>query len=245
MEVHHHPDLHHEKKWKDYLFEFIMLFLAVFCGFIAENIRENSVERHREKEYIQSFISDLKNDTIEMRYTINQVASDNTGMDSLVHLAKENLSEPQNIRLFYYYLINYGIHSPSISWNNGTVQQLKNAGGLRLIRRSHAADSIMKYDVVKGQIDGQGKIVDNVTQATLDASDHLIDWTVFKGRNAGDLLSLNPTPAFVQDKARQQFFFNKIVKKQATGMFYRRDLEEQFQNAISLLSFLQKEYHLP
>ena len=38
MEVHHHthPDSHrgHEKKsWKSYFWEFLMLFLAVFCGF--------------------------------------------------------------------------------------------------------------------------------------------------------------------------------------------------------------------
>ena len=40
MEVHHHPDLHHKpKKWKEYFLEFLMIFLAVTMGFIAENIR--------------------------------------------------------------------------------------------------------------------------------------------------------------------------------------------------------------
>lgn len=36
MEVHHHA--HHEgkKNWKSYFWEFLMLFLAVFCGFLAE-----------------------------------------------------------------------------------------------------------------------------------------------------------------------------------------------------------------
>ena len=34
MEVHHHPHVHHSKKWKDYLFEFLMLFLAVTAGFL-------------------------------------------------------------------------------------------------------------------------------------------------------------------------------------------------------------------
>ncbi len=31
------------KKIRTYLFEFLMLFLAVFCGFIADNWREKSV----------------------------------------------------------------------------------------------------------------------------------------------------------------------------------------------------------
>ena len=40
MELHHHA--HHEgkKNWKSYFWEFLMLFIAVFCGFLAENLRE-------------------------------------------------------------------------------------------------------------------------------------------------------------------------------------------------------------
>ena len=41
MEVHHHS--HHPKKWKEYLTEFLMLFLAVSMGFVAENLREKHV----------------------------------------------------------------------------------------------------------------------------------------------------------------------------------------------------------
>ena len=36
MEVHHHPDNHHNsKKWKEYFSEFLMIFLAVTLGFFA------------------------------------------------------------------------------------------------------------------------------------------------------------------------------------------------------------------
>lgn len=45
MEVHHHPDLHHKpKKRKEYFLEFLMIFLAVTMGFIAENVREHFAE---------------------------------------------------------------------------------------------------------------------------------------------------------------------------------------------------------
>lgn len=41
MEVHHHPQLKHERKpWKKYFLEFLMIFLAVTMGFFAETIRE-------------------------------------------------------------------------------------------------------------------------------------------------------------------------------------------------------------
>src|SRR5215204_169750 len=66
MEVHKHPHhVTHKKKWGEYLLEFFMLFLAVFLGFVAENVRENGVERHREQEYMQSLLNDLKSDTMK------------------------------------------------------------------------------------------------------------------------------------------------------------------------------------
>ncbi len=53
MEVHHHGHVHEKKKWKEYVFQFLMLFLAVFCGFLAENQREHVVENQREKKIYQ------------------------------------------------------------------------------------------------------------------------------------------------------------------------------------------------
>jgi len=53
MEVHHHAHTA-RKKWTHYLWEFLMLFLAVFCGFLAENFREHQVEHNREKKFMAS-----------------------------------------------------------------------------------------------------------------------------------------------------------------------------------------------
>jgi len=49
-EAHHHPDiLHKPKTWKEYILEFLMIFLAVTLGFVAENFREYLGEEQREK----------------------------------------------------------------------------------------------------------------------------------------------------------------------------------------------------
>jgi hypothetical protein len=39
-----------------------MLFLAVFCGFLAENFREHTIEKERERKYMQSLARDVKAD---------------------------------------------------------------------------------------------------------------------------------------------------------------------------------------
>jgi hypothetical protein len=65
MEVHHHSHTEpvhgtSRKKFTHYLWEFLMLFLAVFCGFLAENQREHMVEHQREIKYMNSLIKDLR-----------------------------------------------------------------------------------------------------------------------------------------------------------------------------------------
>jgi hypothetical protein len=65
MEVHHPHHLTHKKKWTEYLLEFLMLFLAVFLGFMAENIREGYVERHREKQFMSAMARDIELDLMQ------------------------------------------------------------------------------------------------------------------------------------------------------------------------------------
>src|SRR5215510_665779 len=65
MEVHKHPHhITHKKKWGEYLLEFFMLFLAVFLGFVAENIREISVEHEHEKQFAKELYSEFYADSI-------------------------------------------------------------------------------------------------------------------------------------------------------------------------------------
>lgn len=42
MEIHYHPH-HSKKKWTGYLWEFLMLFLAVTLGFFVHNVKASFV----------------------------------------------------------------------------------------------------------------------------------------------------------------------------------------------------------
>src|SRR4026209_1105854 len=69
MEVHHHSHTE-RKKWPHYFWEFLMLFLAVFCGFLAEYSLEHKIEKDREHQYIRSFVEDLERDTVTLNNRI-------------------------------------------------------------------------------------------------------------------------------------------------------------------------------
>src|SRR4026208_1566418 len=88
MEVHHHSHIptSREKKWTHYFWEFLMLFLAVFCGFLAEYQLEHTIERDREKEYIHTLISDLEEDTASLTNFISIFRQKGVELDSLIFL---------------------------------------------------------------------------------------------------------------------------------------------------------------
>jgi len=143
MEVHAHSHTP-RKKWTHYLWEFLMLFLAVSLGFFVENQREHMVEHQRETQYMKSMIEDLKSDTTELTENIRLRGERVVMIDSLIYLlGQRDISISGNS---IYYLGRF--ISPPISFfpNDRTIQQLKNSGGLRLIRNMEISNSIMAYD---------------------------------------------------------------------------------------------------
>lgn len=86
MGVHHHPDLHHKrKKFREYFLEFLMIFLGVTLGFLAENFREHPGDRNKENEYIRGMMEDLEDD----QQTLKNQDLQATGADLISFLKKE------------------------------------------------------------------------------------------------------------------------------------------------------------
>lgn len=84
----HRPDIQHKvKTWKEYFLEFLMIFLAVTLGFVAENFREFLGERAKEKDYIEGFIRNLKDDVTLFNHVIEFDRNQVKGLDSMLTLA--------------------------------------------------------------------------------------------------------------------------------------------------------------
>lgn len=144
MEVHTHPHNHGKKSWKQYFWEFLMLFLAVFCGFLAENFREHLVERRQEKEYMHSLVEDLQTDTMNLNDEIpfSQGISERTER-LVLFLNNEPLHKDSIVKL--YQLTLQAGRVVSIDFEDRTSSQLKNSGTMRLIRNKQVVDSIRNY----------------------------------------------------------------------------------------------------
>ncbi|MEI7662867.1 MAG: hypothetical protein WCK34_11730 [Bacteroidota bacterium] len=96
MELHPHSGSHGMKTWKGYFFEFFMLFLAVFCGFLAEYQLEHKLERDREKQFIVSMVKELQEDLVQ----IDRVQKDTNRynkLDTLAMMLLQNDRSPEEI----------------------------------------------------------------------------------------------------------------------------------------------------
>ncbi len=143
MEVHHHSHTA-RKKWAHYFWEFLMLFLAVFCGFLAEYKLEHTIEHNRERQFITTMVKDLESDTAQLAQTIAYKKSREQMCDSLIKYLSLYNTEKKGADIYYYVR---NLSRPQyFSPNDRTLQQLKNSGALRLIRKISVSDSIMSYD---------------------------------------------------------------------------------------------------
>jgi len=144
MEVHHHPDIHHEAKpWKEYILEGLMIFLAVTMGFIAENIREGITEKQKEHEYIKAIVEDLSTDQNKIDSSIFYWNIRLNYTDSLVYLL--NMKEKMvNTADFYFYGRLVSRYVPFVC-HSASFDEMKSSGMFRVIRQKNIVKKILEY----------------------------------------------------------------------------------------------------
>ncbi|MFS8083795.1 MAG: hypothetical protein ACMG51_10105 [Ginsengibacter sp.] len=248
MEVHHHPDIHHEsKKWKEYFLEFLMIFLAVTLGFFAENIREHFSDRTKEKQYIAGFIENVKDDTATLRGVIEFEEHQEKGISQMMRLAHVDMNIDSNRKSFYNIAIHYFFSSAAFKSNDITLQQLKNTGDYRFIEKDHVSDSLTKYDADIHSVYLQGNYYESYYKDILNRLDEILDMTIFEDTTfvKNGTLTIKEFPKLRDDNGKIRTLFNKVFDfKIITNSYIENNLKPQLENAKNIITFLKKEYHI-
>jgi hypothetical protein len=250
MEVHKHPhDVMHKKKWTEYFLEFLMIFLAVFLGFVAENIRERISEKHREKEYIYSMIGDLQADTARLTRSVSANENQVKGFDSLIANWYNKPYSDTSVRLMYYLYRRYTGNIAPMQFNMRTFDQLKNAGGMQLIRNQKVSDSIMVYYDWVTRLNSQHEIFRQFSIDALQTSYSIFDWSYFRDISTSSetykILAGSKKMSFLNASREQQNryiaqlqFTVAVLKNFVSGLTIQRT------RCAALIALLHKEYHL-
>ncbi len=243
MEVHAHSHTP-RNKWTHYLWEFIMLFLAVFCGFLAEYKLEQTIEHHKEKQFIQSFIEDLKTDTATVKRNILFRKQKGEQMDSLMLLLNSQKIKGNESDL--YYLGRMLVRSNRLQTADGTITQLKSSGSLRLIRNEQVVDSMMAYQKLV-EIIMLNQDDDRIERRAADPLlSRIFNPFIFDKMVAIDGIHRpdnNPTlrsydPNLFLDLAYQ------IGQIKGSNFSIESRMKILYKKANDLIALLQKEYHL-
>jgi hypothetical protein len=249
MEVHHHTHAPHGKKtWKAYFWEFLMLFLAVFCGFLAEYQLEHVIEHQREKQYMQSMVKDLESDTLSLNEGFPRKDGRIRAIDSLYDYF---LAHPgtNKIQGYVYKLMIRTNYDRSYSRNSVTINQLKNSGGMRLIRKQVVADSLAAYDYLWERSEYWRSAYREHQEAINDFIGEIINdnslLTYYRNNTSRSPQDNIPDSiSFGINTTRLLSYFNYLSRQKAFTLQDKENYQRVAAKAIRLIELIKKEYPL-
>jgi hypothetical protein len=255
MEVHHPHPPSHKKKWSEYIIEFVLLFLAVFLGFIAENIREHVGEQNRAKEFSASLVRDLQSDTIAINNQIKTSRFYIAVSDSLLQLSKTKL-DGRNASQFSFYS-RFAYWTRPVSWNRSTFEQIKNSGSLRYFMNVDLMKKLLEYNAIVNTINSEVENNKNRGNMLLTSLNSIIDPQLHQDLSQYFLATLDT----MSTKTKESFFsyktgslenkrekimemLNMVIVNQRNHQAQVDDLGQASLLAAELIDTLKKEYHL-
>jgi hypothetical protein len=224
-----------------------MLFLAVFCGFLAEYQLEHMIEHDREKQYMKSMLDDLKRDASVVKFHIRFIDAYFRPVlkKSVESLYSENFSDSAIKEI--YDTVPKAMRFFNINIQDNAITQLKNSGNLRLIRKKEITDSLAKYwyscnRLLNTLLPGY--------EATGITSKELV-FSLFNLHYLENNSVLSPLRKIISLKLisddKRQFIKlgNNIanLNSQLTGAILTRLIDIN-QKTTDLIALIQKEYHI-
>ncbi len=237
MEVHSHAHHHEKKNWKSYFWEFLMLFLAVFCGFLAEYQLEHVIEHNREKALMNSLSEDLVTDYNQLQTYIEWRTETDCDFDSIAKMLAKPTRD-QNAYILYKLTnrasLRFGL--PDIS--ERTILQLKNAGGLRLIRNKAVSNAINKHYMNVNRMKSTFETERLVRLKLLDSKANLFDARVFIQPDIPEAA----VKLMTKDYVIINHFMNDILAAKQLNKSLLNALGQVKESSADLKQLIEKEY---
>jgi len=252
MEVHKHPHhVMHKKKWAEYILEFLMIFFAVFMGFIAENIREGIKNKENIHSDMQSIVADLKSDVLYFDSLIIRNEYSCLMTDSLINMLGNH---PSNTADIYYLARTITANFGYFYSNAKTFEQMKASGNSKFIKPRSLLDSIANYYTSFQWFSNQAELLLSKIDAIHQGNSKLFNTFIFQKMmhiDYGDfqrgIISIRRpegNPAFLTSDAgvindvaiRYHYFFSTMKFYDKTGL-------QLLGHARRLIDQIEKEYH--
>ena len=252
METHaHHLHKSPSHGWKQYFFEFFMLFLAVTLGFFVENQREHFVEKQRAREFASNLLFDISNDTSRLNGLAIYQEWKEKSLDTLIILLNTTRKECDAAQ-FYHKLRALDSWRITTGYSD-TYDDLKTSGLMRYYTKNGLAEKLKEYyngyTALVTQEKEAEKFYEETCEPFLDL--HFEGLSYLNVANGSPETSEFLFPIDVDKKISlgddvRKTLLNIVVRlKYKKGMFKNIEVyKKQKQMAIFLFELIKKEYHL-
>ena len=260
MEVHAHAHTP-RKKWTHYFWEFLMLFLAVFCGFLAEYQLEHKIEKDRAKELARSLYYELKGDSASIALKSRNRIRQEQAISYLMKYYKDSSLVAVSKTFALNFMHGIYFRTPTLFEPRTVVlEQLKNSGSLRYFKNEELQQLIGDLSVAIMHIKDRQELESDVRKEYINPMiirhyDYDFDWII---RDNGTLPFDKAAEKYEKSDTVVPFHFHGIDKfdKQTTintlGLYGWGGLRStrlvHYQNYINvntrLLEVLRQEYRL-
>ena len=240
MEVHAHTHTE-RKKWTHYFWEFLMLFLAVFCGFLAENQREHMVEHKREEKFVKRLLSDLGEDSVFLNKRIGRLEDRKKKyVDFLSVMTGPRPSSSFDIMKAFSELLK----SYKSQFTTTTYDQMKASGSLRYIEDDTLTTKLQRYyEIVipRASVDADG--VDKLFE------DYVVPYMIKHFRfqkliDSSTVLTEPEAEIFNRTPETDQEFINIMGVYQGACDGLLKQQKPALEACKKLFDMIKKEYHL-
>ncbi len=225
-----------------YVFEFFMVFLAVFCGFLADNERENIDQRQTERKYMKSLLEDVRNDTVEIDQNIDYAEIVLNNIDSLILFLYYN--PPRNAVSDQFLKYDYkALLMLNIIFTDRTAWQLKSSGSMRLITKTEVSDAILDYWKHQEEVKINLERYLIYRNRAREYSEKLF-YMAAEYMNDNDLLKekLTEIPVISHDPDEWKEFQNIVSHCGVVASQYKESLIKLHESASRLIILLRKDY---
>jgi hypothetical protein len=221
-----------------------MMFLAVFCGFLAENFREHKVERAREKLYIKNLYKDLQADTVIFNNYIKTATITLAGIDTLEYLMKKP-GRDKHLSKIYFLARTTTMWYNSVFPNMRTFEEMKQGGQLRLIHNNNVANSIsFYYNKLNLVIVQNNEISERITGYINEIGNIFSAETHFQIHKEGK----EPASSGLKLVTNEPIAINRFptIAQYVYGYFKSQYdyAQENREKAVSLMKLIKEEYNL-
>ena len=196
---------------------------------------------------MNSLSVDLKKDIVIFSSAIETNELQIKGKDTMVLMIESGIISPEKMEYFYDLHWRYLGYPTEIILSKRTLTQLLNAGGLRLIRRKKVSDAISEYATGVEYLEkNRQQSYSQFAYKALDASKKIIDIHYLRALPAKEFIRApyeKPLLRTTNTEIIKDFAFMLEMDKE-NAILYVQVLKKYRKEAVSLLSLLEKEYHL-